>query len=97
MTRVDLHDRQDLVARAAALNLEFGVSIALGSRPATPRTRRRERAQRSEPRDRSEAPERRARERVGESEGRSPSDKVGCGGLQPAVLAAVERGGMTRN
>jgi probable rRNA maturation factor len=34
---------------------------------------RRERAKRSEPRDRSEAAKRRARARVGESEGRSPS------------------------
>src|SRR5262245_55920374 len=37
--------------------------------------RRRERAQRSEPRERSEPAKRRARERVGESEGRSPSDE----------------------
>ena len=35
---------------------------------------RRERAQRSEPRERSAPAKRRARERVGESEGRSPSD-----------------------
>jgi len=36
--------------------------------------RRRERAQRSEPRERSEPTKRLARERVGESEGRSPSE-----------------------
>jgi hypothetical protein len=35
---------------------------------------RRERAQRSEPRERSEPAKRLARERVGESEGRSPSE-----------------------
>src|SRR5204863_2710808 len=35
----------------------------------------RERAQRSEPRERSAPAKRRARERVGESEGRSPSEK----------------------
>src|SRR5262245_32893007 len=35
-----------------------------------------ERAQRSEPDERSEAAQRRAREAVGESEGRSPSDKT---------------------
>ena len=38
------------------------------------RERRRERVQRSEPRERSEPAKRLARERVGESEGRSPSD-----------------------
>jgi len=37
--------------------------------------RRRERAQRREPRERSEPAKRRARERAGESEGRSPSGK----------------------
>jgi hypothetical protein len=37
---------------------------------------RRERAQRSEPRDRSAPAQRRARARVGESEGRSPADKI---------------------
>ena len=37
-----------------------------------------------------------ATERVGESEGRSPSDNFGCGSVQPAVLAAPERGGVNR-
>src|SRR5688572_1618374 len=35
-----------------------------------------EQAQRSEPRERSEPAERRASERVGESEGRSPSERI---------------------
>jgi len=41
---------------------------------ATRRGRRRERAERSEPRERSEPAKRLARERAGESEGRSPSE-----------------------
>jgi len=45
----------------------------------TPRRGRRERAQRSEPRDRSEPAKRRARARVGEFEGRSPSNNDGGG------------------
>src|SRR6185503_885426 len=42
---------------------------------------RRERAQRREPRERSEPAKRLARERVGESEGRSPSEvmMINCG------------------
>ena len=38
---------------------------------------------------RSERARLRERARVEESEGQSPSDKSGCGGAQPSVLAAV--------
>ncbi len=51
----------------------------------------------SEPDERSEAAKRRASETVGESEGQCPSDNFGCGGVQPAVLAAVERGRVTHD
>src|SRR5215203_4155035 len=36
-----------------------------------------------------EPSERLAREGVGESEGRSPSDEVGCGGAQPAEFGVL--------
>ena len=65
---------------------------------ATRHERGREPAQRSEPRERSEPAKRLARERVGESEGRSPSDwydvvVVGAGpvGLACAIEAQRER------
>jgi peptidoglycan/LPS O-acetylase OafA/YrhL len=51
----------------------FRYSTDTSERQREPRADLSERAQRSEPRERSEPAQRRARERVGESEGRSPS------------------------
>jgi hypothetical protein len=47
---------------------------------------RSERAIASEPRDRSAPAERRARERAGESEGRSPLDKISANLAWPAFV-----------
>src|SRR5262245_37998103 len=75
-----------------------GATISTGTSNSTPtRVNRaaRERAQRCEPRERSAPAKRRARERVGESEGRSPSDeKMGrLTAVRP--LWAIEGGRVT--
>src|SRR6266540_3411776 len=66
------------VARGAAKRATRTERAGAAARERASRVR--ERAQRSEPRDRSAPTKRRARARVGESEGRSPSDQISARG-----------------